>query len=180
MIHFGDWDDNIHSLADQEDRIYRATLAKTSPDFVNIHNETATFEGSGANLYTASLNKCSCGDFIHRRLPCKHIYRLAMELGLIQFEFQSGRNKNNILKYIPMLSYEAKKLLLTVMNKDGYYSTRSKSAEELVINGFCCENLSERKKTGVVVLETLPEIEDNRFAVMKALRHELEEEQCAN
>lgn len=36
------------------------------------------------NVYDVSLLKCDCVDFQRRQLPCKHMYRLAMELGLIK------------------------------------------------------------------------------------------------
>lgn len=42
---------------------------------------------SGNEVYETSLNKCSCPDFKHRKFPCKHMYRLAAELGaLLSFD----------------------------------------------------------------------------------------------
>lgn len=44
--------------------------------------------GSGL-VYDVSLASCTCFDFQKRHKPCKHMYRLAMELGLIQLpEFE--------------------------------------------------------------------------------------------
>ena len=40
----------------------------------------------GQNFYTTSLDMCTCPDFENRQLPCKHIFRLAEELGLIHCE----------------------------------------------------------------------------------------------
>ena len=38
------------------------------------------------NDYEVSLTSCKCVDFGRRKLPCKHIYRLAHELGLHHLE----------------------------------------------------------------------------------------------
>lgn len=40
----------------------------------------------GVNKYETSLDMCTCPDFEERRMPCKHIFRLAEELGLFQSE----------------------------------------------------------------------------------------------
>ena len=43
------------------------------------------------NIYTTSLDMCTCPDFEERHMPCKHIYRLAKELGFYQPEkFAAG------------------------------------------------------------------------------------------
>ncbi len=42
----------------------------------------AKFASAKGRTYTTTLLKCSCGDFHSRKLPCKHMYKLAMELGL--------------------------------------------------------------------------------------------------
>ena len=40
-------------------------------------------QGSSDEPYTATLNECTCMDFSIRRRPCKHMYYLAFQLGLI-------------------------------------------------------------------------------------------------
>jgi len=35
------------------------------------------------NSYTVTLNSCTCPDYNKRKRPCKHMYRLAMAIGLI-------------------------------------------------------------------------------------------------
>ncbi len=48
-------------------------------------------------IYT-SLTKCNCADFERRKLPCKHIYRLAVELGIIEIIKRNpgGYNKEKL------------------------------------------------------------------------------------
>ena len=43
----------------------------------------ATIKGSKNNRYTVTLNSCTCSDFQNRNVICKHMYRLALELGLL-------------------------------------------------------------------------------------------------
>jgi hypothetical protein len=52
---------------------------------INEGNKTARFSStSELPHYDTSLSYCDCFDFQERALPCKHIYRLAAELGLIE------------------------------------------------------------------------------------------------
>ena len=93
-ISFGNWDSVIHTQPDQIKRMASARKKDTSPSSVDKETKSAIFPGSGKNPYTTSLNECTCGDFLRRHLPCKHIYRLAMELGIMDGRFNSGLNKN--------------------------------------------------------------------------------------
>lgn len=40
-------------------------------------------QGSSEEPYVATLSECSCPDYIYRRNPCKHIFALAFELGMM-------------------------------------------------------------------------------------------------
>ena len=75
---FGKWPKEIHSDPEQIKRMQSASKAPLTP--VEIYdNKTAQFSGKHGR-YITSLNDCQCGDFIGRKLPCKHIYRLAYEI----------------------------------------------------------------------------------------------------
>lgn len=43
---------------------------------------SATMQGSTGNLYSVSLDSCTCQDFQFNHEPCKHMYRLAIQLGI--------------------------------------------------------------------------------------------------
>lgn len=58
-----------------------AASAKTTPLDISIQKGTGMFKGEHGQ-YTTTLTGCSCGSFIRDRLPCKHMYRLAYELGI--------------------------------------------------------------------------------------------------
>lgn len=91
---FASWPEDIHATVDQVKRLASAKSSKTTPSSVDQENMTGIFPSSGSAPYATSLDSCTCGDFIRRKLPCKHIYRLAIELGLLNEIAQSGVNKN--------------------------------------------------------------------------------------
>lgn len=72
-----------NSLADpqQNARFERGLYAKTTPISLDFERRTGEFAGS-EGPYRTTLNRCSCPDFIKRQFPCKHMYRLAVEIGL--------------------------------------------------------------------------------------------------
>jgi transcriptional antiterminator Rof (Rho-off) len=79
-----DWDYSIHN---SEAQIGRQGRSMTYPfDFeINVKSKTARFSStSDLPYYDTSLRDCDCYDFQERKLPCKHIYRLAVELKLIE------------------------------------------------------------------------------------------------
>lgn len=99
-MNFGNWDDSVHESEDQVKRFANSKKSDTTPLSVDLENKCATFEGSGKVPYAVTLNSCTCRDFIMRKLPCKHIYRLALECHLIEDQYQSGINKNEAQKVI--------------------------------------------------------------------------------
>ena len=95
---FGPWNDQTHAGDKQEKAISRAQLSETTPQIVDHSAQTAVFHGSGKVPYSTSLFSCTCNDFTRRKLPCKHIYRLAMELGIIDLPYKSGISKGERLE----------------------------------------------------------------------------------
>ncbi len=94
FFNFASWDDAIHNTSDQQKRLSSAKKSDVTPSSVDKESAAGIFPGSGASPYRTTLDSCTCVDFIRRKMPCKHIYRLAMECGLIDADFQSGKNKN--------------------------------------------------------------------------------------
>lgn len=90
---FGPWPESIHQDEKQRQTLARAQKRETSPVSVDPEAQTGVFYGSGKNPYQTSLASCTCNDFVRRKLPCKHIYRLAMELGIIDLPHETGLSK---------------------------------------------------------------------------------------
>lgn len=80
---WSDWDYSIHCDNPQIDRQGRATTYPFTFK-VNKTSKSARFSStSELPYYDTTLSNCDCMDFQERKLPCKHIYRLALELGVI-------------------------------------------------------------------------------------------------
>lgn len=87
---FGKWN-GINGGKEQLARFKRACLAENTP--VEIIPEEARGVFSGAHgIYNTTLEDCTCVDFQRRNLPCKHIYRLAIELGLLEGDMQTDKS----------------------------------------------------------------------------------------
>ena len=78
------WDSSIHSLPEQVKRRLNGEKIKADAITVNVEEQTAVVVGSDPEPYRVSLSECSCFDYASRELPCKHIYRLASELGMLE------------------------------------------------------------------------------------------------
>lgn len=75
---------DINSQPDQIKRIQSAKSSKTAPLSVDYNAQTGVFSGSGKKPYNTTLTSCTCRDYFVRRLPCKHMYRLMIELNLLE------------------------------------------------------------------------------------------------
>ena len=79
---FGNWEESIHREAKQVGCRKRAsTVVLQNIDSVT---GTALAQGSSELPYEVSLESCTCGNFIGTLKPCKHMYRLALDLGMIE------------------------------------------------------------------------------------------------
>ena len=75
------WDDSIHQIAGQSDRMSRAV--EQDIRVLGVDNKGVyTVLGSTSIRYRVTFNGCTCEDFKKRGLPCKHMYKLAIEHGL--------------------------------------------------------------------------------------------------
>lgn len=72
--------ENVDSHPEQVKRMEKASGAKIAPLSIDYASKTAIFPGSGKAPYETTVDTCTCRDYFVRRLPCKHIYRLRMEL----------------------------------------------------------------------------------------------------
>lgn len=82
-ILFGVWPSNLHSDFEQVKRIDAGRKLKKKVISFDPDMQTMVISGSAAEPYQCDLEACTCADFAIRNLPCKHIYRLADELGLL-------------------------------------------------------------------------------------------------
>ena len=148
-MNFGTWEVSIHESKEQQRRISTARKAETSPAVVDRENKTAEFKGSDKTPYTTTLESCTCTDFMRRVLPCKHIYRLALELD--GGDVVQGVNKNEYAGLpgdIFALSVESQEMLYDMCSAltSGYTENRfmferTEHATALLHGGFCVETV---------------------------------------
>ena len=72
------WDDNVHKLPGQKEKFLRALLS-TECRFFDLE------AGTGIMLendkpYNVNTRSCICEDFAADGLPCRHIYRLLLDM----------------------------------------------------------------------------------------------------
>lgn len=119
------WESELLSDDYAQKRIASARSKKLTPVKLDTKDFYAYFQGSHGK-YETYLDFCPCGDFKRARRPCKHIFRLAMELGLIDVDFQSDSASipavkseilplNETIDKIEVLSEAAQKKLLKIL-----------------------------------------------------------------
>ena len=83
------WNDHVHKEPSQCKSLEKAAKMDSENILIfDADNVTAVFCGSKDydEEYNVTLSHCECQDFMYNKkgqAPCKHIYRLAMECGLI-------------------------------------------------------------------------------------------------
>lgn len=87
------WGTEIHSDTAHKNSIDKALKGDTSPvpDSLDREKRMCLFPAEKGTVHTTTLYECDCGA---QTRPCKHMYRLAMELGLYPGNFKTGVNKN--------------------------------------------------------------------------------------
>lgn len=92
------WSKETHTTEYALKRIKSAKSKKLTPVEVNTQDGYGYFQGAHGK-YETFLNFCPCGDFRRSKLPCKHIYRLAIELGVLNETAEN--DKYSIIVPIP-------------------------------------------------------------------------------
>lgn len=82
-VKFGTWPEDIHTDFEQVKRIESGKKLKKKIISLDRAEQRIVIQGSASEPYEATLDECQCADFAIRQAPCKHIYCLAMELGLL-------------------------------------------------------------------------------------------------
>ena len=118
------WPPKLHRDEYAKKRIESAKSAKLTPVKVDKDDLYAYFQGRHGR-YETFLDECPCGDFRRSKRPCKHIYRLAMELGLLDVKFSSDDGQipipqaekvdlSDVVDLIEELTEEQQALLLEI------------------------------------------------------------------
>ena len=88
------WPQELHDSLPQIKSRNAAKKIKAS-DITMNQDGSCEVSGSGPLPYHVTLSSCTCQDFVitkHTKSPCKHIYRLASELG--QYQLLPAKNSS--------------------------------------------------------------------------------------
>jgi hypothetical protein len=165
------WDSSIHESDYAAKRIKSAKSAKLTPIKIDTDDCYGYFQGTHGR-YETWLDLCPCGDFIRSKLPCKHIYRLAIELGIMNEEAATDQNAipevnarkislSETLDIVETLSQEAQHVLWniassTTSNNPFEHIDADEIAEELIKSGIISDDGTGINET--VIFGTKPEI----------------------
>lgn len=108
-------------------RIKSAQSAKLTPIKIDYDDFCGYFQGSYGH-YETFLDSCPCVDFKRSQRPCKHMFRLAMELGLMKIDYQSNvyaiptpksemMPLDEMIDKVKVLSVDAQKKLLRIITE---------------------------------------------------------------
>lgn len=139
----------------------KALDSDTTPLSVDAENGSAEFEGKHGH-YVATLENCPCGS---RPKPCKHMMRLAIELGIMagkadsnhekvlcrQITHESGISSADVRKLISSFDHDTQLLLhniaesckSTPIEETATLYLRTPAADELLQNGFVDETVGD-------------------------------------
>jgi hypothetical protein len=81
-MNFGNWAESLHNDYEQIKRIVFSQRIKSENVTIDTDIQSAEIVGRDGT-YNVTLDSCTCFDFEGRRLPCKHMYYLARELGYL-------------------------------------------------------------------------------------------------
>lgn len=113
--------ENFHCSDDQLKRFQRACSSDTigAVSSLNKKKLCAKIKSSYEpdTIYSTSLSDCTCPDFQRRKLPCKHIYKLALELGIVTKDWDLSGIPDTVKELFSSLSYTDKVKYLYLISK---------------------------------------------------------------
>ena len=164
------WSNDIHKTDDAKKRIASAKSSKLTPIKIDTADMYGYFQGSYGK-YETFLDICPCGDFRRTRKPCKHIYRLAMELGAFESDFKTDAiaipavrvetvPMSSTVDIIEGLSEPAQRVLLKIAantkpDSPCYAVVSDEFSEELLSSGIVKEDGRALKYNGIRALKRL-------------------------
>ena len=169
-------DVELHSKQDQLNRQKRA---------LRLNVESIDFETRSGKIngYDVSLANCTCVDFSMNQKPCKHMYRLAHELGIFQLSgtvindpnvksFKDVKKERKDFKQVLLsLSFESQRILYEyIFNYRRFFpSEDSSSIAELEMYGLISSRPSRRKNDDRIKIEFTDIIEKHLPTVRNVL-----------
>ena len=81
------WDESVHREPEQIERRRQASEESFSIQYQDEEKGLARIrDASDSAVYWCNLGMCQCEEFKKTHKPCKHIYKIALDKGLIKKE----------------------------------------------------------------------------------------------
>lgn len=133
--------DDFHCSDRQYERFQRACSKNQIGKIISLNKKKMSCKicssSNASVIYKTTLNNCDCEDFLKSGLPCKHIYKLALELGIIDVNWDiSGishdlKNTLDALLYSDMDSFL--KLLVNYPSTDDLFEVKKREVPESLV-----------------------------------------------
>ncbi len=141
--------EKFHCSNEQYARFHRAFSTESIGSVISVNKKKLTMKIHSArnpnNIYTTSLSKCDCEDFKRRNLPCKHMYKFAYKLGIIDESWDLSGLAPGLKNLLDSLSPTAIRTLIRLMDNYQYtykFEINKRTASALVKNGLLVEDNS--------------------------------------
>lgn len=182
-----DWPSSFHDEPEQKSRRERALDVRYTPIVIDRNGEGAYFRSSDGNEYATTLDSCQCLDFQRRRKPCKHMYRLAMELGYLPGIKEEDRCKttkrtgefwtvNQVLDKISGLTTEEMDGFAYICykcgnnNKNGEFKADAKLCDKLYDLGLIRYSSNITPSLNVITKAKLIELYSDRVEINSSMK----------
>lgn len=133
--------DNFHCSDRQYERFQRACSKNQIGKIVSLNKKKMSCKicssSNASVIYKTTLNNCDCEDFSKSGLPCKHVYKLALELGIIEADWDISGLSHELKKTIDALLYSEMdsflKLLVNYPSTDDLFEVKKREVPERLI-----------------------------------------------
>lgn len=124
---YGHWSLQIQSTSDQQKRFKRAknetiyALRNINPDNGTAQCYSSNYDTTGIK-YDVTYHSCSCPDYQKRLFPCKHIYALVINLGIMKDDTDLSGISSSVRGKIELLPPESLKSFKSILTQNKNYT----------------------------------------------------------
>ncbi len=124
---FVHWSIQIQSTPDQRKRFNRAkhdtiyNLLNINPDNGTAQCYSSSYDVTGVK-YDVTYHSCTCPDYQKRFYPCKHIYALVINLGIMKDDADLSGIPSNVREKIELLPPESLRSFKSILTQNKNYT----------------------------------------------------------
>lgn len=141
--------EKFHCSDEQYARFQRSLSVESIGKVVSVNRKKMSMKicsfRDAKQIYTTSFSGCECKDFQRRNLPCKHMYKLALELGVIDEKWDLSGLSYDLKELLNSLSQTAIHTLTRLMDNYRYthrFEVNKRTVSTLVKSGLLIEDNS--------------------------------------